>query len=59
MATTFQLTAARRRLPTQMIRQFVRLGFNSQPPEGGCFRRGLRRRRLWCSFNSQPPEGGC
>ena len=34
------------------------LGFNTQPPEGGCIRHVsfyLHRRR----FNTQPPEGGC
>ena len=32
--------------------------FNSQPPEGGCFKESQRQRVRWC-FNSQPPEGGC
>ena len=34
------------------------MGFNSQPPEGGCFCPELSRAGLQ-SFNSQPPEGGC
>ena len=34
------------------------IGFNTQPPEGGCIRFTIRV----ChnnSFNTQPPEGGC
>ena len=31
--------------------------FNTQPPEGGCFRQ-LRAKRLHARFNTQPPEGG-
>ena len=34
------------------------IGFNSQPPEGGC-KRVVQRGWLTVRFNSQPPEGGC
>ena len=32
--------------------------FNTQPPEGGCFRNGQLRATA-AGFNTQPPEGGC
>ena len=34
------------------------MGFNSQPPEGGCDLTETERRMIY-RFNSQPPEGGC
>ena len=34
------------------------LGFNTQPPEGGCLPDRPCPRSLW-GFNTQPPEGGC
>ncbi|SNU78711.1 Uncharacterised protein [Neisseria zoodegmatis] len=55
----FQHTAARRRLPRPKTHRPARgSGFNTQPPEGGCFYFG------GCvlgflGFNTQPPEGGC
>ena len=54
----FQHTAARRRLPATTQECSCRAGFNTQPPEGGCWQ--------FCpgpasgqGFNTQPPEGGC
>ena len=54
----FQHTAARRRLRcgAQILAQ--RLGFNTQPPEGGCKNPIIARVQIKC-FNTQPPEGGC
>ena len=57
VATTFQLTAARRRLASPCSSRSRRSSFNSQPPEGGWVLRSwyvITVRR----FNSQPPEGG-
>ena len=34
------------------------VGFNTQPPEGGC-PATTKGRAKQCSFNTQPPEGGC
>ena len=34
------------------------LGFNTQPPEGGCIK-SLDEQWRKDSFNTQPPEGGC
>ena len=33
-------------------------GFNTQPPEGGCFL-VLSKNKCFPCFNTQPPEGGC
>jgi len=33
-------------------------GFNTQPPEGGCFA-GTANQPTGNGFNTQPPEGGC
>jgi len=54
----FQHTAARRRLDDDVYRPYVHIGFNTQPPEGGC---ALCQwdSRTQNSFNTQPPEGGC
>ena len=55
----FQHTAARRRLPGECIAAPAhRCSFNTQPPEGGCMRGGLRC-LIFSSFNTQPPKGGC
>ena len=54
----FQHTAARRRLPGHRCRQRLPVGFNTQPPEGGC-RPAQRPLLLGVCFNTQPPEGGC
>ena len=55
----FQFTAARRRLRRAVTIGWLRgLCFNSQPPEGGCFRMVKSMLKSGC-FNSQPPEGGC
>ena len=35
-----------------------RQGFNTQPPEGGCFALDSVQIQV-ISFNTQPPEGGC
>ena len=35
-----------------------RLGFNTQPPEGGCTSVECSFSSI-CCFNTQPPEGGC
>ena len=35
----------------------LRLGFNTQPPEGGWIRTARLSRQKQC-FNTQPPEGG-
>ena len=57
--TSFQLTAARRRLREyDSKRETALYCFNSQPPEGGCHGQTHSRQSI-CSFNSQPPEGGC
>ena len=34
------------------------LGFNTQPPEGGCLVNTYSKKAKG-SFNTQPPEGGC
>ena len=34
------------------------VGFNTQPPEGGCARAAIDSIQF-SSFNTQPPEGGC
>ena len=34
------------------------IGFNTQPPEGGCDN-GARAQKPTIGFNTQPPEGGC
>ena len=57
-AVSFQLTAARRRLPTSPTGLSITGCFNSQPPEGGCLA-AYQYQCLIPSFNSQPPEGGC
>ena len=58
-ADEFQHTAARRRLrPAHFQRVSTSGGFNTQPPEGGCFIRVTPRRQC-IGFNTQPPEGGC
>ena len=38
--------------------QYLRSGFNTQPPEGGCFN-CVRLMLGMPGFNTQPPEGGC
>ena len=54
----FQLTAARRRLVTDLHAHFLTpYSFNSQPPEGGWHFHNRFKRASDC-FNSQPPEGG-
>ena len=64
----FQHTAARRRLLSGLlVFCIICERFNTQPPEGGCYRARLVRRFLGCyqhcttntGFNTQPPEGGC
>ena len=35
----------------------MRLGFNTQPPEGG-WNYGVKMVTDFCRFNTQPPEGG-
>ena len=39
-------------------RAHIRRGFNTQPPEGGCTQKAVRKAQKNC-FNTQPPEGGC
>ena len=57
---TFQHTAARRRLGSPKATANGSLSFNTQPPEGGCYRgSGRPVEHLGLSFNTQPPEGGC
>jgi len=34
------------------------MGFNTQPPEGGC-KSAANQRNPMGGFNTQPPEGGC
>ena len=54
----FQHTAARRRLvPIIITINFLYIGFNTQPPEGGWITR-FRLLAALPSFNTQPPEGG-
>ena len=36
----------------------IQMGFNTQPPEGGCIT-SLVKSGIEFSFNTQPPEGGC
>ena len=38
--------------------RFLLLGFNTQPPEGGCTQT-LSDIEARIGFNTQPPEGGC
>ena len=38
--------------------QLKAMGFNTQPPEGGCHHAGTSGGNSGC-FNTQPPEGGC
>ena len=35
-----------------------RFRFNTQPPEGGWFKKETDRYRNYTGFNTQPPEGG-
>ena len=56
--TWFQHTAARRRLVTRCCMAGAVAGFNTQPPEGGCWT-SPSASRASRSFNTQPPEGGC
>ena len=44
-AARFQLTAARRRLARYSFTSLAKACFNSQPPEGGWDKRGVRERR--------------
>ena len=37
---------------------FALIGFNTQPPEGGC-NTLIQYGKITVSFNTQPPEGGC
>ena len=54
----FQHTAARRRLDKRTrCPEMGKLGFNTQPPEGGWILQKLPLCVLIC-FNTQPPEGG-
>ena len=57
-STSFQHTAARRRLRVRPNSPAALLSFNTQPPEGGC-RVGGAKTPLGTGFNTQPPEGGC
>ena len=57
-ASTFQHTAARRRLRLAGARAGCVVGFNTQPPEGGCKQGAVSAQVMRC-FNTQPPEGGC
>ena len=54
----FQHTAARRRLVlTFLVLSRLKVGFNTQPPEGGW--KFVKLAPAWFSgFNTQPPEGG-
>ena len=55
----FQHTAARRRLATSWKSSpCVAICFNTQPPEGGWFKRLTTFIRIYVCFNTQPPEGG-
>ena len=57
--SAFQHTAARRRLRASGCWRAGRaLGFNTQPPEGGCCPASRNVVQPLC-FNTQPPEGGC
>ena len=37
----------------------MKLGFNTQPPEGGCGIESAVTHSKLSGFNTQPPEGGC
>ena len=54
----FQHTATRRWLRLRRFLHLFHPRFNTQPPEGGCFRRAAPD-YLPPRFNTQPPEGGC
>ena len=55
--STFQHTAARRRLGQAVQVSAVVPGFNTQPPEGG-WATTAHTARVRRRFNTQPPEGG-
>ena len=54
----FQHTAARRRLVRLLVFTRFRLSFNTQPPEGGWFRRESDNRFFLVSTHSRPKAAG-
>ena len=54
MPHTFQHTAARRRLQVARLALPAMVGFNTQPPEGGCFHRAGCKLSTKVSTHSRP-----